>query len=89
MEHIVIKEATVRDGAATGKTRHYVGGKLVEDIAKLQIAYYPENPGFYLFYLIAGGEIVTDTFHDSIEGAQDQAFYEFSTLQVEWFEPSK
>lgn len=86
MEHIVVKEATVRDGAATGKTRHYVGGKLVEDIDKLQIAYYPENAGFYLFYLNEGGEIITDTFHDTIEDAQDQAFYEFTTSQEEWFE---
>ena len=45
---------------------------------------YPSDTGFYLFYCGADGREMTDTLHDSIEKAQEQAEWEFGVKPSEW-----
>jgi len=62
------------------KTRHVVEGRVVEDFAGLAIAQYELGEGVYLFYCDAEWNSITDTYHDSIEGAVSQAEFEFGPL---------
>ena len=43
--------------------------------------------GYYLFYCDADGIEQTDTWHESLEGAQDQALFEFGVEPEEWLKP--
>ena len=71
----VLKYAAITDDVeATGATRHFRDGGfrdggLIGPATALAIAQYSDAQGFYLFYLDGNGRVVTDTFHDSAEGA--------------------
>jgi hypothetical protein len=54
--------------------------------AALAIARYANDNRFYLFYLDHAGNVVTDTFHESLEPALDQAGFEYRGLS--WIEPA-
>jgi hypothetical protein len=78
---VVIQWAEVTmDVLATNRTRHVVDGEAKEPFAQLAIARYPDDDGYYLFYLDAEGDVVTDTYHDSLAGAVEQADYEYIGL---------
>ena len=85
----VLAIASIDQAQATGWTRHVVAGELANDrIRQLAIAQYEGQPGFYLFYCDEAWTVVTDTFHDDIAAARDQARLEFgdvtfSDLKVE------
>jgi hypothetical protein len=82
----VVKYATVSsDVEPTGATRHVVAGIETEPAAALAIARYADDNGFYLFYLDRAGNVVTDTLHESLEAAMDQAAFEYRGLN--WIEP--
>jgi hypothetical protein len=74
----------------TGVTRHYYGyadGVRVEipPPVSLRVVQYPGNePRAYLFYCDETGEEMTDTLHDSVEEALEQARAEFGVLPQEW-----
>ena len=70
----------------TGKTRHYRGGRELPVPAALWIVRYDGDPGFYLFYLDDRGREMTDTYHDTLEGALSQAKWEFGVGEDEWEE---
>jgi hypothetical protein len=76
----VLKFADLTDSSTTGATRHIVGGDEVTDFAALAIAQYPSDSGFYLFYCDESWEVVTDTYHDSIRAAIEQAEFEFDPV---------
>jgi len=61
-----------------------MGNKELGMPSKLQIAQYINGTGFYLFYLDAHDSIMTDTYHESIEGAIDQALWEFNIEEKDW-----
>ena len=84
MNYIILREISLIPGTATGKTKHFLGNMELPMPAKLQIAQYANDSGFYLFYLDDQGSIMTDTYHDSIEGAMDQAQCEFNTEEKDW-----
>ena len=84
MDYKIIKELVLRPGAATGKTKHFIGKEELASPVKLQIAQYPNGRGFYLFYLNTNDEIMTDTYHDTIEGAMEQSEWEFNTAAEDW-----
>jgi hypothetical protein len=70
---------------ATGNTRHYIGGNLWEGgFSALEIVQYEDDDAYYLLYLDADGEPVTDTWHRSLEDALHQAEFEFSVTPEEW-----
>src|SRR5688500_12298327 len=78
----------------TGKTRHREGyisdeGELIRgpDLPAphaLMIAQLSPDPGYLLRYLDEDGEEITDTYHDSLEQALDQAKLEFNVEPDEW-----
>ena len=70
----------------TGKTVHYYKNERLGVPASLQIARYPGDEGYYLFYLDEQGNEMTDTYHDDVEGAMDQARFEFSIPPAAWVE---
>jgi hypothetical protein len=77
----VLKFALVTpDVEATGATRHVRGGIVLGSAAALAIAQYSDSPGYYLFYLDADGDVATDTYHDSVEGAIAQGDFEYRGL---------
>jgi hypothetical protein len=68
----------------TGNTRHFGGGALLPDPVELRIIQYADDPGFYLFYCDENGKEQTDTYHDSVEGAMDQAEWELNVQPEDW-----
>ena len=68
----------------TGKTRHYSGGRLLPPPQELQIVKLAGGKGYYLLYFNEKGEEMTDTFHEEIQGAMDQAEHEFNVTQGDW-----
>ena len=68
----------------TGKTVHYAGNNVLPTSHSLQIAQYLGDDGYCLFYLDEGGAELTDTFHDDVRSAMDQAKWEFGVEATEW-----
>ncbi len=82
---IILTQAVLTDRhIPTGRTVHRIGGNVVPPPAALQIARYEGDPGFYLFYCSATGEVVTDTYHETLDAALDQAEFEFGIRRSEW-----
>jgi hypothetical protein len=50
----------------------------------LEIVQLPPDSGFYLLYLDGSDGEMTDTWHESLEQAVDQANFEFGLLPNEW-----
>ena len=70
--------------APTGRTRHFADERQLPPPSVLRIVKYPEDQGFYLLYLDAYGQELTDTYHDSLEGAMAQAEFEFQVKPSDW-----
>jgi hypothetical protein len=77
----------------TGRTRHTQGSWSPEGLVRgvelpvpheLVIAQLPPDEGYYLLYLDETGHEITDTYHDSLEKALDQAKWEFGVAVDEW-----
>jgi hypothetical protein len=74
----------------TGVTAHYYGyadGSRVAVPAPVSlriVRYEGDGPRAYLFYCDDGGEEMTDTLHDSVDEAMDQAEAEFGVRRHEW-----
>jgi hypothetical protein len=58
-----------------------VGGELQQPFAKLVIAQYTNEPGVYLFYCRDDWTVVTDTWHENREGAEEQARFEYPGVE--------
>ena len=71
---------------ATGATRHYQGNRSLPIPSRLQIAKFPDESGYYLVYLDANGDEMTDTYHDSVGAAMAQANREFRVEAGDWDE---
>jgi hypothetical protein len=82
-EYIRIARAQVDQARTTGKTRHY-RDQLLPPPQQLEIVQLPPDSGFYLLYLDGNGAEMTDTWHESLEQAMDQANFEFGLLPNEW-----
>ena len=68
----------------TGKTHHYLGSEALPPPSELRIVKYLDDPGFYLFYCDNSGRELTDTYHDTLEGAMAQAEWEFGVKANDW-----
>jgi hypothetical protein len=78
---VVVQWAEVTgDVLPTGRTRHVVNDEQSGPFEALAIARYPDAEGVYLFYLDANGGVVTDTHHESMDAAVEQADYEYIGL---------
>ena len=83
---VVIQWAGVSaDVLPTDRTHHVVEGGAPEPFGQLAIARYADDDGYYLFYLDAEGGVVTDTYHESLERAVEQADHEY--IGLAWRSP--
>lgn len=69
---------------ATGLVKHFEGINQLPRPDKLQIIQFRNDKGFYLLYLDIKDNELTDTYHDSVLKAMQQAKYEFGILENEW-----
>ncbi len=69
---------------ATGNTRHYRNDREIPPPSELKIVSYSNDQGYYLLYLDAQGNELTDTYHESVESAMEQAAWEFNVLPDDW-----
>jgi hypothetical protein len=84
----VLQFASLATAQPTGKTRHVVGRVKVKEFAALAIARYESDPrGVYLFYCDPSWNVITDTWHEDVAEARDQANFEFGLLQFDNFAP--
>jgi len=72
----------------TGRTRQIVNGELMGAMAGLAICEQDE-PRFYLFGCDANWNVVTDTWHESLEDAKMQAEHEYHGVAGTWMEVGK
>jgi hypothetical protein len=68
----------------TGRTQHFRDGTTLPSPHRLRITSFEGDPGFYLLYLDEAGRELTDTYHDTLEQAFEQAQWEFGVLPTEW-----
>lgn len=68
----------------TGRARHWSHGALLPLPTELRIVQYVTDPGYYLLYYDNQGQEMTDTYHDSLQGAIAQAEWEFEVQEGEW-----
>src|SRR5690348_3348676 len=82
----VLKTAKVAEHALTrtGDTIHYVEDGRTSSISNLAIAQYPEEAGFYLFQCDQRWNVITDTWHESVEAAETQAEFEYAGVSTIW-----
>jgi hypothetical protein len=76
----VLLVADLRSAAPTGETRHVAEGSAVEGLAALAIVRYQASEGVYLLYCDADWKSITDTYHDDVDGAIEQARFEFGPI---------
>lgn len=68
----------------TGGCRHSVGGRELGPVAGLAIGQYARDSGYYLFYCDADWNTLTDTYHDTLDDAKDQAEFEYEGVGASW-----
>ena len=76
----VLQFASLSRSQPTGQTRHVVDGIDVRGFAAVAIARYEGSEEVYLFYCDADWRVVTDTEHESVTAAMEQAHLEFGLL---------
>jgi len=68
----------------TGRTSHKVDGQTVETASELRVMPFSADQGFYLMHFNADGDELTDTYHESLDEALEQANFEFGVTPDEW-----
>ena len=69
----------------TSSTRQYVGNSQLLDLPKfLEIVQIDPDPGYYLIQFDSNDVELTDTYHETIIDAQEQARREFQVSLDEW-----
>ena len=78
----VLQYASLARSQPSGKTRHVVEGSEISRFASLAIARYDSgSEGVYLFYCDEQWNVVTDTLHEDVASAIQQANFEFGLLR--------
>lgn len=77
----------------TGATKHSYGQVIDEDVvpgppmepfAALAIGQYADDSAYYLLYLNADWDEVTDTWHKTLDDAMHQAEFEYERISAKW-----
>ena len=68
----------------TGKTLHRIGGEVMPPASGLAVCRYEKDTGFYLFYCDGAWRVLTDTWHESVEDARNQAEFEYEGVSDAW-----
>ncbi len=66
------------------QTHHIVNGLSIPSFKQLKIVQLTGDTGFYLFYFDLEDTEITDTYHDSIGLALEQAKFEFGITSSDW-----
>ena len=84
-ERKIIKKAILSEKQqSTNKTKHYFGNIILPSPYELRIVKFNNDPGFYLFYCDESGLEMTDTYHDTMDQAEEQACFEFLVQSDDW-----
>ena len=94
-DYLIHRKITLKSHhVPTGETQHthgvctpdgeVVSGPELPTPSALMIAQLPTDRGYYLLYLDEQGNEITDTYHDSLEKAVEQAKWEFQVEPDEW-----
>jgi len=73
----------------TGNCKQIVAGELMGVAAGLAICQYEGEDSFYLFGCDENWETVTDTWHQTLEDAKEQAEFEYEGVSETWQTPEK
>jgi hypothetical protein len=85
----VLQFSSLARSQPTGKTKHVVRGVEAKDFAALAIATYDSDPhGVYLLYCDPSWNVITDTWHEDVAAAIDQANFEFGLIEFQEFAPT-
>jgi hypothetical protein len=68
----------------TGQTKQVVRGVLMGAMAGLAICQLPDAQQFYLFGCDGDWHVVTDTWHQSLDDAKEQAEFEYEGVSQTW-----
>lgn len=68
--------------------RHVVAGVEQGTFPALAICQYTGESSFYLFYCDGDWNVVTDTWHETLEDAMSQAEFEYSGIGSTWERPT-
>jgi hypothetical protein len=79
-----IAEATVNPSKITGNTVHSSDSHILPAPKKLRIVQLRADSGYYLYHFDENDCEQTDTYHDTVEDALDQAAYEFGLTRDDW-----
>ena len=83
-ESVVFEVTLSERHRPTGDTEHFVGGVPMPPPARLRITQHDGEAGCSLLYLDEAGTEITDTWHQSLDDAMDQATFEFGVDPSEW-----
>lgn len=87
MLKIILKKVELKEKhKRTGKTRHYRKSEILSSPKYLYIVQYEEDEGYYLLHIDGEGNELTDTFHETLNDAFEQAKWEFNIFEAEWEE---
>ncbi|MFZ1610190.1 MAG: hypothetical protein WAT52_03915 [Chitinophagales bacterium] len=95
MKMIIDKEVLLdlKKNNVTGFTQHFIGTqeeKILAPIPKyLQIAHFENKQCYYLLLLDEDKNEITDTFHENITLALEQAKLEFNVNEKDWINLNK
>jgi hypothetical protein len=76
----VLQVASLTGIKPTGATRHFVKGEQISSFVNIALARYEDQSGIYLFYCDEDWNVITDTYHSTVDDAIGQAEYEFGRL---------
>jgi hypothetical protein len=68
----------------TGNCKQIVAGKVLEPLAGLAVCQYPNDNAFYLFGCDSDWNSKTDTWHQTLEDAKEQAEFEYEGTLGTW-----
>lgn len=71
----------------TGNCRQIVAGELMGAAAGLAICRYDGDTSFYLFGCDREWNVLTDTWHETLEDAKAQAEFEYAGVSATWLNP--
>ena len=68
----------------TENCRHIVGSNDFSRAGALAICQYPDAHGYYLLYCDAAWNEITDTWHQALDDAMNQAEFEYAGITETW-----
>jgi hypothetical protein len=71
----------------TSQCKHSVAGKQIGPVSALAICQYSDAEGYYLLYCDSSWGVITDTWHETMERANEQAEFEYQGISRNWRVP--